>query len=98
MGDFGLPFLCLGSSCKLTPRVGITESQAPAWGEDTDNRSALSGKDELVSIIKLAINKFAGNVFLMASRVRDCFFCNGLSQWNMIIIFFDRMDKVVTRC
>ena len=38
-----------GSSSKLSPGEGITESKASAWGKDTDNKCALSGKDEVAN-------------------------------------------------
>ena len=42
-------------------------------GEDTDNRCALSGKDELANGL---LNWLAGKDILTDWSVRDCLYCN----------------------
>ena len=61
-----------GSNCRLRPGEGAVESHAAAWGDEIDERRALTGNDDLEKkLCKQAVFQFVRKHLLAARCLQN---------------------------
>ena len=73
-----------GSNCRLRPGEGAVESHAAAWGDDTDERLALSGNSgsESMQAVFQFVRKHLCLPNVIVSSLETCRLLNGIYIFN----------------